>query len=63
MGRDAIQAEDCRDKHAISIITPHILSPIFSEASPRNKGKLLILRLVGHDEVWEGGGEVTQPRA
>jgi hypothetical protein len=51
VGRNTIQAEGRRDEHAINIITPHFLSPIFSEASPRNKGKPLILRLVGHDGV------------
>jgi hypothetical protein len=50
MGRDAIQAEGRRDKHAISIITPHILSP-FSETPKEIKASPSSLGLWGHDGV------------
>jgi len=56
MGRHAIQAEDCRDKHAINIITPHILSPIFLPFSglQRNKGRLFMMLCCGSMKVVVG---------
>ena len=45
MGRHAIQAEGCRGEHTINITALYIF-PIFGDL-PKNKGKPLILRLVG----------------